>query len=169
VNPEVFYRMAENEAVNPKASFTGIDLLKALNDGLFEELDAARPVVRLYRRELQRNYVMLLLVAMGVATDPQLRLDTQSSEPPQKLDSRAGRSVDWLSSPLAEAALQYRASRKRPSEFRAALRDGLAHLSAKINRALKKTKDTRTVAHLRDLRAELREEIWNPGGPAGRR
>jgi len=168
LSPEVFFRMAESEAINPKASFTGIDLLKALNDGLFEELDAKRPVVRLYRRELQRNYVMLLLVAMGAASDPQVRLDTQQSEQPAKPESQAIRGAEWLSSPLAEAALQYRAAKKRPSEFRAALRDGLASLAAKIDRALKRTKDPRTAAHLRDLRAELREEIWSVAAPASK-
>ena len=169
VNPDVFYRMAENEAINPKATFTGIDLLKALNDGLFEELDANRPVIRLYRRELQRNYVMLLLVGLGAVSDPQLRLEMQPTEQPQKLDSRVERGVDWLSSPLAEAAVQYRTSKKRPSEFRAALRDGLTHLSIKIDRALIKTQDARTAAHLRDLRAELRDEIWKVEAPARKR
>ena len=168
LSPEVFFRMAENEAVNPRASYTGIDLLKALNNGLFEELDAKRPVVNLYRRELQRNYVMLLLVSVGAASDPQVRLDTQSSDQPLQPAASGRRSTEWLSSPLAEAALQYRTSKQRPSEFRAALRDGLAHLSAKIDQALKRTKDPRTAAHLRDLRAGLREENWNPGGPASR-
>jgi uncharacterized protein DUF4953 len=158
LDPEVFFRMAENEAVNPTVTFTGMDLLTTLNDGVFEELDAASPVVNLYRRELQRNYVMLLLIGAGAAHPPQFRLETPGEEP-FGLQSRDQRSVDWLSSPLADAALQYRGSKQRPSEFRAALRDGMLHLAEKIDRSLKKTKDPRTAAHLRDLRAELGEKM----------
>lgn len=163
LGPEVFFRLAENEAVNPRGSFTGIDLLKALNDGLLEELDATSPVVNLYRRELQRNYVMLLLVGVGAANDPQSRPEAQLSEGRLTPDAQAGPGAEWLTSPLAEAALAYRNSKKRPSEFKAALRDGLTHLSLKIDRALKRTKDPQTAAHLRDMRAELHEQIWSPG------
>jgi hypothetical protein len=159
----VFFRMAENEALNPKTSYTGVDLLKALNDGLFEELDARRPVVNIYRRELQRNYVMLLLIGVGAASDPQEQPNALESEQPgpvhPKSRAQSERSAEWLSSPLADTALQYRGTKKRPSEFRAAMRDGLAHLSAKIDRALKKAKDPRTASHLRDLHAELRSAI----------
>jgi hypothetical protein len=155
--------MAENEALDPKPSFTGIDLLSALNDGLFEELDADRPSVNLYRRELQRNYVMLMLVSTGAATDPQPRPETPPSGEPFGLRTLEARGVEWLSSPLAERAVQYRTSKQRPSEFRAALRDSLVHLSDKIDQALKKTTDPRTASHLRDLRAELREKMGSSG------
>jgi hypothetical protein len=162
LEPEVFFRMAENEAVNPAVTFTGIDLLTTLNDGVFEELDTASPIVNLYRRELQRNYVMLLLVGAGAAALPQFRPETPGEEP-FGLERRDQRSVDWLSSPLGDGALQYRASKQRPSEFKAALRDGMLHLAEKIDRGLKKTKDPRTAAHLRDLRAELREKMPGAG------
>jgi len=159
LSADVFFRMAENEALNPKPSFTGVDLLSALNDGLFEELDAVRPIVNLYRRELQRNYVMLLLISAGVATDPQPRPETPPSEEPFGLTAMEGRAVEWPTFPLAERAVQYRASKQRPSEFRAALRDSLGHLSDKIDQALKKTSDPRTASHLRDLSAELRDKM----------
>jgi hypothetical protein len=120
-------------------------------------------VVRMYRRELQRNYVMLLLVGVGAQSDPEQHSDALETERPgtvpPKAPAQAERSAEWLSSPLADAALQYRAAKKRPSEFRAALRDGLAHLSAKIDKALKRAKDPRTASHLRDLHAELRNAI----------
>jgi len=94
LSADVFFRMAENEALNPKPSFTGVDLLSALNDGLFEELDAVRPIVNLYRRELQRNYVMLLLISAGVATDPQPRPETPPSEEPFGLTAMEKRAVE---------------------------------------------------------------------------
>ena len=176
ISPEVFFRMAENEAVNPRDSFTGAALLRVLNNGLFRELEERQPAVSPYRRELQRNYVMLLLVSVGAAPDPQVRFDTQLSDQPLsmdaqavKVDSQARRSVEWLSSPLAEAAIQYRASKKRPSEFSAALRDGLADLLRKIDQALVRTKDPNTAAHLRDLSAELRQEVQNLARPRSRK
>lgn len=120
-------------------------------------------MIRLYRRELQRNYVMLLLVGVGAADDPQGRFDAIDSEQPRKAsakpDTRGERSAEWLTSPLDEAAVQYRNARKRPSEYTAAMRDGLTHLYTKVGRALKKTKDPRTAAHLRDLRGELRNAL----------
>jgi hypothetical protein len=58
-------------------------------------------------------------------------------------------------SPLADVAREYRRERGRPSEFRSSLRSGVAHLYAKLDDAIKRTKDTETGAHLRDLRSEL--------------
>ena len=128
-------------------------------------------MVRLYRRELQRNYVMLLLIAMGAASDPQVHSDAPQSEQPGAIANplrrqnaaRSGCRHRW-----PKLQLQYREAKKRPSEFRAALRDGLAYLSAKIDRALKRVKDPRTASHLRDLDAELREGVWSAGGAAKR-
>jgi len=84
-------------------------MLYDLNDGLFVELSAPQPSIDLYRRELQRAYVALILARV---------------EGP-------------------------------PSEFRAALRLAAGDLLAKINKALKRTKDLVTAAHLYDLTIEL--------------
>jgi hypothetical protein len=106
----VFQRMAEAQALTPKAkAYTGLDMLYDLNDGLFAELNAERPSIELYRRELQRTYVSLLLE----------RVEGQ------------------------------------PSEFRAALRLGAGDLLEKINKALKRTKELASAAHLYDLSVEL--------------
>jgi hypothetical protein len=110
IDAGVFQRMAEAQALAPKAKgYTGLDLLYDLNDGLFAELDAERPSIELYRRELQRTYVALLLERME----------------------------------------------GQPSEFRAGLRLGAGDLLEKINKALKKTKDLVSAAHLYDLSVEL--------------
>jgi hypothetical protein len=62
VEAGVFQRMAEAHALNPNAKgYTGLDMLYDLNDGLFSELTAATPSIELYRRELQRAYVSLLV------------------------------------------------------------------------------------------------------------
>jgi hypothetical protein len=155
INADVFYRMAENEAINPRPSYTGADLLIALNEGLFEELNANKPVVGLYRRELQRNYVMVLLTGLGLVREPQLRPEPPASpnDEPFRVDDR--RATELLTSILAEGALQYRSAKQRPSEFKAALREGVSHLLSKLDRGLRKVQDPRTAAHLRDLQADL--------------
>ena len=161
LDPGVFQRMAEaRQAQSSGKGYVGMDLLTDLNDGLFRELGAKTPVVELYRRELQRNYVTLLLVATGATNDPQG--SSTSIDMKQLLDDGsthgAGRGFSvtrGVSSPLADVAKEYRRERGRPSEFRSSLRSGVAHLYAKIDDAIKRTKDTETLAHLRDLRSEL--------------
>ena len=72
IDAGVFERMAEARELDPAAKgYTGIDMLFDLNDGLFRELEAPVPVIEMYRRNLQRNYVLLLLVAAGAESDPQ--------------------------------------------------------------------------------------------------
>ena len=161
LRPTVFNRMAEAKALgNGKGSYSGIELVKDLNDGLFSELDRQQPAIELFRRTLQRNYVILLLVSTGAADDP--------AEASANIDDAAGdrggvrfkkpglsRDLAYLSSPLADTARQYTAARGRPSEFRSALRVGVIHLAGKLDQAMKKVRDPDTAAHLRDLRAEL--------------
>jgi hypothetical protein len=54
--------MAEAQSLNPNGkSYSGLDMLYDLNDGLFSELAAATPTIDLYRRDLQRSYVTLLV------------------------------------------------------------------------------------------------------------
>ena len=47
-----------------------MDLLLDLNDGLFSELKQAHPVIDLYRRDLQRNYLKLLLSSYSSSDGP---------------------------------------------------------------------------------------------------
>jgi hypothetical protein len=161
LDPGVFQRMAEAHQADPAGQgYVGMDLLTDLNDGLFRELDSKRPVIELYRRELQRNYVTLLLVATGATNDPQ---GTSNSIDMKKLlddgsthgDGRIFSLARAATSPLADIAKEYRRERGRPSEFRSSLRSGVSHLYAKLDDAIKRTKDTETLAHLRDLRSEL--------------
>jgi hypothetical protein len=42
-----------------------IDMLKDLHSGLFAELRQPRPTIDLYRRDLQRKYVGILLTQLG--------------------------------------------------------------------------------------------------------
>jgi hypothetical protein len=62
IDSRVFQRMAEAESFpGARGSYQGADLLRDLNQGLFSELKQPEPVIDLYRRELQRRYVGLLV------------------------------------------------------------------------------------------------------------
>lgn len=61
ISPGVFQRMAEAQSLYPDKSYTGLDMLYDLNDGLFSELKSGSPKIDLYRRELQRSYVTMLV------------------------------------------------------------------------------------------------------------
>jgi hypothetical protein len=160
IDAGVFQRMAEAQALDhSKEGYSGLDMLYDLNDGLFQELKAPKPSIDLYRRELQRSYVVLLLVASGTISDSQ---SSSNAIDARQLDSELvmleSRHVSQdqraAASPLAEVAQQ---SRKdgRPSEFRSALRASVADLYAKIEAGLKRIKDPATIAHLKELRSEL--------------
>jgi hypothetical protein len=71
VDQEVFQHMAE-AATFPGAvdTYQGVDLLLDLNEGLFSELKQPHPVVDLYRRDLQRSYVILLLSKFSSSDGP---------------------------------------------------------------------------------------------------
>ncbi len=161
IDPEVFQRMAEaNLGVENK--YAGVDMLYDLNDGLFSELDAETPQISLYRRDLQRNYLTVLLAATGTINDPasssrgidadSVYVDSGSMTPKQKARVKPSRE---FYSPLAEVDDQYRGGRGRPSEFRSSLRAAVSHLYKKIEVALEKIEDAETQMHLRELSAEL--------------
>lgn len=161
----VFERMAEARELDSAArGYTGIDMLYDLNDGLFRELEARTPVIDLYRRNLQRNYVLLLLVAVGSERDPEAyskAIDSDSyrdsvDSSPSTLQTRhiSSQSQRSLYSPLSEVAQEYRKD-GLPSEYRAALRLGVVDLYGKIEKAIDRVKHPGTLALLRELKVQL--------------
>jgi hypothetical protein len=160
IDPGVFQRMAGGQAaLAQKEKYVGADLVRDLNRGLFSELDGANPVIGLYRRDLQRTYVRLLV---GRASGE------------ERLPSRAGNeleavlNLDWKPLPshsaqreagvpflLAEAGKDQRRNQNAPSEFRAALRSGMQELALKVKSTGKRVKDDETSLHLKDLLFEL--------------
>src|SRR3954471_24580505 len=159
IDPGVFQRMSIAQSMEPESiGYTGIELLYDLNDGLFRELEAPVPMVELYRRDLQRNYVTQLLVAAGVANDPQSSsraIETRYADASSGgLEARHLAGTRSVYSPLSELAQKYR-NDSRSSEFHAALRLGVGQLYTKIDRALKRVKDVRTSALLRELKVKL--------------
>jgi hypothetical protein len=159
IDAGVFERMAEARELDPAAKgYTGIDMLYDLNDGLFRELAAPAPVIELYRRNLQRNYVLLLLVAAGAESDPEAASkainsrDADSSALSAQVRHLSGQRAVY--SPLSEVAQQYRKD-GHPSEFRAALRLAAVDLHSKIDGAIGRVKHPATLALLRELKARL--------------
>ncbi|MCW5623186.1 MAG: zinc-dependent metalloprotease [Burkholderiales bacterium] len=169
LSPRVFARMAEAKELESEGrrGYVGVDMLKDLNAGLFVELDAASPQINLYRRNLQRTYVRLLLAGSGKVPHPAQSGPSNSVEDeidghPATRIIRAGRQRELaahVTSPLLEIADQYQTGRRHPSEFRASLRTGIMDLGARIERALPKVRSRDTAAHLRDLLVELEKGL----------
>jgi hypothetical protein len=98
VNEDVFHRMAE-AATFPGAvgTYQGVDLLLDLNDGLFSELKQARRVIDLYRRDLQRRYVNLLVSSLSSsdgASEFRVALRSGLGDLASKLDQAANKLRD---------------------------------------------------------------------------
>jgi hypothetical protein len=71
IDKDVFHRMAEATTFpGAVGTYQGADMLLDLNDGLFSELKQARPTIDLYRRDLQRGYVTLLLSSLSSSEGP---------------------------------------------------------------------------------------------------
>lgn len=158
LDPGVFQRMAD--ASTTAGAYVGLDLMEDLNEGLFAELDAPQPRIDPYRRELQRNYVTLLLVASGSIGEPNgdaAAIDARLVEAHVLPGDRAVAAASRRGiSPLAYVAREYRRERGSPSEFRAALRAGVTGLYDRIGESTKRVRDPETLAHLNDLRSDLR-------------
>jgi hypothetical protein len=60
-----------------QGAYQGIDLVKDLNRGLFAELKQPAPVIELYRRDLQKLYVNMLVAGIR-SEDLELRTVTQA-------------------------------------------------------------------------------------------
>jgi hypothetical protein len=70
INSDVMHRMAQAARYpGMVGSYQGIEMIKDLNNGLFAELKQPRPVIGLYRRDLQRKYVSILLAQLAADDD----------------------------------------------------------------------------------------------------
>jgi hypothetical protein len=99
VDPDVMHRMAQ-AARYPgiKDTYQAIDMIKDLNRGLFVEINQPRPVIGLYRRDLQRRYVTILLSQLAAdddnAGEMQAAIRAGINELGAKLDQAASKSRD---------------------------------------------------------------------------
>jgi hypothetical protein len=161
IDPSVFQRMAEGQtALAQTEKYVGADLVRDLNRGLFSELDQANPVVGLYRRDLQRTYVRILVgrVSGEEQRAPRVTSELESALYPDWNRSRIIPSAQRerrVSSFLAAAAKVQRREQNAPGEYRAALRAGMEDLASKVKAARKRVKDGETSLHLKDVLFEL--------------
>jgi len=158
LDPGVFQRLGEATLLAPDATpYLGPELLRDLNDGVFEELARAPVEVGFYRRELQRNYVQLLVSFTQARPEPrrvpQQDTDAWPVEPWVQADLR----TPGLDSRLAASARDLRSVPDRPSEFRAAVRAAAEVLSQHIREAAERTRDRVTAAHLAELLRKLEQ------------
>jgi hypothetical protein len=99
IDPDVMHRMAQAARYpGMKESYQGIDMIQDLNNGLFAELKQPRPVIGLYRRDLQRKYVTILLSQLSAdgdsAGEMQAAIRAGIAQLGAKLDQGAKKSRD---------------------------------------------------------------------------
>jgi hypothetical protein len=168
LTPGAFSRMAEaSRGKSGREAYFGLDMLEDLNNGLFSELASEKPLIDMYRRQLQRNYVTVMLATNGDIPDPESQpisiagdLSDAIDHPGWDAESGADRirplrQAIYTESSLAQIGRQFRAALGRTSEMRAAVRWALQDVGSKIDAALPKVKDPETWAHLQDLRVEV--------------
>jgi hypothetical protein len=128
------YKLLEDaEALDPANGYTLAQFFADLQGGLFEELDAERPVVGVERRELQRQYLDLVKAQLAAPQGPAAR-------------GSAAADVDGV--PAAGVPLT-------DTDFRAVARDSLEALSRRLGSAASRTGNEMTGMHLRDCVREI--------------
>ena len=158
LDPGLLQRLAGATLLLPGATpYLGPDLLHDLDQGLFEELRRLPVEVGFYRRELQRNYVQLLVAYTRGMPTPQPVPAKDVDAWPLESRAQAGPSSSGLYSELAAAARDFRSTAERPSEFRAAARTAAEELSQRIKEASERTRDRVTAAHLAELLKALEQ------------
>jgi hypothetical protein len=139
-------------------------LLKDLNAGLFSELAAKNGIVSPYRRQLERSYVTVMLAATGTVADPSsgsaniesANLDGERADPADKKKIRKQlKTVRQFDSTLASVGAQYSSNSGALSEYRAILRNGVADLNSRIEKALPNISDVDTRMHLNVIKSQL--------------
>lgn len=133
LSPARMGRLFDAEVLLGDKAYTPVELVDDLQAGLFAELKTAEPKIDPIRRQLQRAYVEILRNEFVPPTD------TGSAGPSVPLPRRFG---GVNTNPI--------------SELRAVARVALARLEKELATAQGKAKDPATIAHLGDLRAEIR-------------
>lgn len=119
------------EALDPSAAYTLAEFFVDVQNGLFRELDAEQPMVDVYRRELQRQYLAHL--------KSQLSAVSQSAQ---------RRNIFEADDPVRNVAMS-----ATDTDFRAVSRSVLGALSTKL--AASRTKNEMTAMHFQDCIREI--------------
>jgi hypothetical protein len=127
-------QLFDAEVLAPDKSYTVVELVEDVQDGIWSELRGEQPRIEPLRRELQREYLNILKAEFEPSS---------ASAPASPIIGRRG------------------ASGERVSELRAAARSALRDLAKRINTALPNVKDATTRAHLEDSLSEI-DAALNP-------
>jgi hypothetical protein len=161
IGKELLQRLAEQAAAQPTDAYFPAEMLRDLSDGIFMELKQPQPSIEYFRRELQRNYVALLVAVYKGEED---RLPTsraldhaapQAQPARQATPSERSVSSAAITSALAQAARQLAMSPNRANEARAAISGASRELVKALDDAIKRTSEQTTRLHLQDLRGQL--------------
>ncbi|MBI5446323.1 MAG: hypothetical protein HY900_34555, partial [Deltaproteobacteria bacterium] len=138
------YKLLEDaETLDPVDGYCLPQFFADVHEGLFEELEAEHPVVNVYRRELHRSY-LAHLKAQLTASPP--------SSPRASLADTSQAGSDFPVSPT-------------DTDFVAVGRGSLAKLGKKIEGALPRVEDERTLMHLQECLREIELLLGGPQGP----
>lgn len=138
MSSSVMGRLFDAELQAGDKAYTAAEMISELQDGIFAELKAADPKVEPLRRQTQRAYIDILAREF----EPPVEAPAAVPAGPPTRRSSGGSSV-------------------RTSELRSVARVSLEKLSKEIADASPKAKDPATLAHLKDLSAEI-EKILRP-------
>lgn len=134
VSAGVMGRLFDGELQLGEKAYSANELLSDVQKGIFSELSAPAPKVEPLRRQLQRSYIDLLRAEF----EP--REEAPAAAPAIPTGPRRGPAPG---------------PNVRTSELRSVARVALENLSKELSDATPKAKDPATVAHLKDLSAEV--------------
>ncbi|HEX5271927.1 MAG TPA: zinc-dependent metalloprotease [Gemmataceae bacterium] len=133
-----FHQMMDAEVLAPDKSYTAMEFLGDVQNGVWSELQVSQPTIGVCRRQLQRAYL------------EHLKNELNPKE------ATGGR----VAFPADEDMRVYTAG-SRDTDFRAVARAALHTLAERLDRAIPQARDGMTRAHLEDCRREV-ELILNP-------
>jgi hypothetical protein len=126
-------RLFDSEVLDPAKSYTAVELVNDLQDGIWSELKVSvDPKIEPLRRELQRTYIDILKREFDTGAAPAA---AGGGGPGGGLGGGGGKS--------------------NVSELRAVARSALRALAARINTVLPSITDAATRAHLEDMVSEI--------------
>jgi hypothetical protein len=133
-----FHQMMDAEVLAPDKSYTAMEFLGDVQDGVWSELQVSQPTIGVCRRSLQRAYL------------EHLKNELNPKE------AATGRVVF----PGGDDGRIFSAT-SRDTDFRAVARAALHELAERLDRAIPQARDSMSRAHLQDCRREV-ELILNP-------
>lgn len=72
LSPTRMNRMMDNQAAHPGTAYTAAQLMQDVQSGVWSELKSPSPVIGLYRRSLQREYLQILKTRFAGETEGEM-------------------------------------------------------------------------------------------------